>query len=63
MYINNILKKDSKVVLTTTSGTITTKNQNFETGNPTGSTEFTNSNNIYDLVGNVYDWTLELTIL
>ena len=26
---------------------------------PTGSSDYTKANNIYDLAGNVYDWTME----
>ena len=39
------------------SGSIVTKTT--PTRIPTGSSEFTKANNIYDLSGNVYDWTLE----
>ena len=42
-----------------TSGVITTKNKDSSAKIPTGSTEYTKANNIYDLAGNVYDWTLE----
>ena len=41
------------------SGSTTTKNENSRTRIPTGSTEYTKANNIYDLAGNVYDWTME----
>ena len=41
------------------SGNIIIKNQNDEELIPTGSTEYTKANNIYDLAGNVYDWTIE----
>lgn len=41
------------------SGSTTTKNENSSTIIPTGSTEYTKANNIYDLAGNVYDWTME----
>ena len=40
-----------------TSGGTSTKNSG--TRIPTGSAEYTKSNNIYDLAGNVLDWTLE----
>ena len=36
-----------------------TKNENSNTRIPTGSTEYTKANNIYDLAGNVWDWTME----
>ena len=41
------------------SGSTATKNKNSSTRIPTGSTEYTKANNIYDLVGNVRDWTME----
>ena len=41
------------------SGSTATKNQNSNTRIPTGSTEYTKANNIYDLAGNVHDWTME----
>ena len=41
------------------SGSETTKNENSGTRIPTGSTEYTKANNIYDLAGNVWDWTME----
>ena len=44
---------------TNTSGGTSTKNQNFSTRIPTGSSEYTKANNIYDLAGNVYEWTME----
>ena len=34
-------------------------NYNNATFIPTGSTEYTKANNIYDLAGNVWDWTME----
>ena len=43
----------------TTSGGTSTKRENYATRIPTGSTEYTKANNIYDLAGNVFDWTLE----
>ena len=43
----------------TTSGGTSTKNEGSGTRIPTGSAEYTKANNIYDLAGNVYDWTLE----
>ena len=39
------------------SGSTTTKNENSSTRIPTGSTEYTKANNIYDLAGNVWEWT------
>ena len=41
------------------SGSTATKNENSSTRIPTGSAEYTKANNIYDLAGNVYDWTME----
>ena len=43
----------------TTSGGTSTKNASSSTITPTGSAEYTKANNIYDLAGNVWDWTLE----
>ena len=42
------------------SGSTATKNENSNTRIPTGSTEYTKANNIYDLVGNVWDRTMEV---
>ena len=36
------------------------KNAGDETRIPTGSSEYTKANNIYDLAGNVSDWTMEI---
>ena len=44
---------------TNSSGVTATKNENSSTRIPTGSTEYTNANNIYDLAGNVREWTME----
>ena len=44
---------------TNSSGSTATKNQNFVLRIPTGSTEYTKANNIYDLAGNVHDLTME----
>ena len=44
---------------TNTSGGTSTKNANSSTRIPTGSTERNKANNIYDMAGNVWDWTLE----
>ena len=41
------------------SGSTATKNENSSTRIPTGSAEYTKANNIYDLAGNVRDWTME----
>ena len=41
------------------SGSTATKNEGSSTRIPTGSTEYTKANNIYDLAGNVWDWTME----
>ena len=44
---------------TNSSGVTATKNENSRTRIPTGSSDYTKANNIYDLAGNVYDWTME----
>ena len=44
---------------TDSSGVTSTKKGGLSTRIPTGSTEYTKANNIYDLAGNVYDWTME----
>ena len=41
------------------NGNIVTKQENVSTMIPTGSTEYTNANNIYDLAGNSYEFTRE----
>ncbi len=41
------------------SGSTATKNEGSSTRIPTGSAEYTKANNIYDLAGNVRDWTME----
>ena len=41
------------------SGSTVTKNEGSSTRIPSGSSEYTKANNIYDLAGNVYDWTME----
>ncbi len=41
------------------NGVTTTKNIDSSAKIPTGSTEYTKANNIYDMAGNVYEWTLE----
>ena len=43
------------------SGSTATKNEGSSTRIPTGSAEYTKANNIYDLAGNVRDWTMEAT--
>ena len=47
---------------TNTSGGTSTKSQNSGTRIPTGSADYTKANNIYDLAGNVLDWTLEANL-
>ena len=42
------------------SGNTATKNKDSYTRIPTGSAEYTKANNIYDLSGNVWDWTMEV---
>ena len=41
------------------SGNTATKNKDSYTRIPTGSAEYTKANNIYDLSGNVWDWTMD----
>ena len=41
------------------SGVTATKNENSSTRIPTGSSDYTKANNIYDLAGNVPEWTME----
>ena len=50
---------DATFQYTNSSGSTATKNQNSSVRIPTGSTEYTKANNIYDLAGNVFDWTME----
>ena len=47
---------------TNSSGSTTTKNSGSGTRIPTGSTEYTKANNIYDLAGNVLDRTMEACV-
>ena len=42
-----------------TNGSTVTKSENADVRIPSGSSEYTKANNIYDLAGNVYDWTVE----
>ena len=51
--------RNATFTYTNSSGSTVTKNQNSSTRIPTGSTEYTKANNIYDLAGNVLDWTME----
>ena len=51
--------KNTTFTYTNSSGSTATKNSGISTRIPTGSTEYTKANNIYDLVGNVWDWTME----
>ena len=44
---------------TNSSGSTVTKNENSRTRIPTGSSDYTKANNIYDLAGNVDDCTME----
>ena len=44
---------------TNSSGGTSTKNEVSSTIIPTGSAEYTKANNIYDLAGNVWEWTME----
>ena len=51
--------KSSEFEYSTSNGKIEVKKSGIEVRIPTGSSEYTKSNNIYDLVGNVYDWVME----
>ena len=51
--------RNATFTYTNSSGSTTTKNSGSGTRIPTGSTEYTKANNIYDLAGNVWDWTME----
>ena len=51
--------KNTTFTYTNSSGVTATKNENSSTKIPTGSTEYTKANNIYDLAGNMCDWTME----
>ena len=44
---------------TNTSGSTSTKSTSSVEIIPSGSTEYSKANNIYDMAGNVWDWTLE----
>ena len=50
--------RKSAFTYTNSSGVIATKYRNRNIRIPTGSTEYTKANNIYDLAGNVWDWTM-----
>ena len=51
--------RNATFTYTNSSGGTSTKNEGSGIRIPTGSTEYTKANNIYDLAGNVYDWTME----
>src|SRR5574344_556726 len=51
--------KNSTFKYTNLNGIIVTKSANAVTKIPTGSTEYAKTNNIYDLAGNVWEWTNE----
>ena len=51
--------RNATFTYTNSSGVTATKNENSKTRIPTGSTEYTKANNIYDLAGNVEEWTME----
>ncbi|MBP3597701.1 MAG: hypothetical protein J6J60_09990, partial [Clostridia bacterium] len=51
--------KNATFEYTTTGGSTSTKSASSSRGIPTGSTEYTNANNIYDMAGNAREWTLE----
>ena len=50
---------DSEFDYTTTTGETAHRNPKSSTRVPTGSAEVNKANNIYDLAGNVWEWTLE----
>ena len=50
---------DTTFKYTATNGAILEKSFNTGAKIPTGSSEYTNSNNIYDMAGNVYEYLLE----
>lgn len=50
---------NSTFTYTTTDGKTAVKNPEIALKIPTGASEYTKANNIYDLAGNVLDWTLE----
>ena len=51
--------RNATFTYTNSSGSTATKNENSSTRIPTGSSDYTKANNIYDLAGNVYEWTME----
>lgn len=51
--------KDATFEYTNSSGITATKNEGSSTSIPSGSSEYTKANNIYDLAGNVWDRTME----
>ena len=51
--------RNATFTYTNSSGVTATKNENSRTRIPTGSSDYTKANNIYDLAGNVYEWTME----
>ena len=51
--------KDATFEYIDNNGNRVIKNAGDETKIPTGSTEYTKANNIYDLAGNVCEWTME----
>ena len=51
--------RNATFTYTNSSGSTATKNQNSVVRIPTGSTEYTKANNIYDLAGNAWEWTME----
>ena len=51
--------RNATFTYTNSSGVTATKNENSSTRIPTGSSDYTKANNIYDLAGNMYEWTME----
>ena len=51
--------RNATFTYTNSSGVTATKNSGSSTRIPTGSSDYTKANNIYDLAGNMYEWTME----
>lgn len=51
--------KNASFEYVNSDGDITIKNSGTSTRIPTGSSEYTKSNNIYDLAGNIWEFTME----
>ena len=55
----NHLDSEGFIYYTNVAGSIGSKTQGRSASIPTGSTERNKANNIYDMAGNMYEWTLE----